>query len=148
MTSTGAGNIASIRVIEVTQATEGSPQRVSPRAGALRISGRSCDRVHCDNGVTGLSKAIGGDRKRAHVRDDRAIRAVPILHGNNATRDPHESIAGCAMLHRSKEDVPTGRSTRRTVLVREPSSQAPIRIQAVEQGEQLHTEREGEVFRS
>jgi hypothetical protein len=122
--------------------------KMSPRAGALRISGRSCGRVHCDNGVTGLSEAIGDGRKRAHVRDGRAIRAAPSLPWNNANRDPHGSIAGCAMLHRSKEGVPTGRSTRRTVLVRGPSSQAPTRIRAVGQGEQLHTEREGEVFRS
>jgi hypothetical protein len=52
------------------------------------------------------------------------------------------------MLHRNKEGVPTGRSTRRTVLVQEPSSQAPTRIRAVAEEEQLHTGQEGEVFRS
>jgi len=108
----------------------------------------------CD-GVTRRRETNGGGRNRAHarvyrvhVRDGLANRAVPSLPGNNAILDPRESIADCAMLHRSKEGAPTGRSTRRTVLVQEPNSPAPIRIQSVEQGEQLHTGQEGEVFRS
>jgi hypothetical protein len=101
----------------------------------------------CDS-VTGRRETNGGGRKRAHVRDGRANRAVPSLPGNNASRDLHESIADCAMLHRSRGGAPTGRSTRRTVLVQEPNSPAPIRIQPVEQGEQLHTGQEGEGFRS
>jgi hypothetical protein len=77
--------------------------------------------------------ASGDVRKRVHVGEvRRAIHAGPSRHRSSASRYLRGPIGDRARQLRNKAAESIGPSTTRTVLLREPSSLAPTRIQAVE----------------